>query len=259
MRFGIFNKFLILGNICFGSTTASTDYIHQSFIDIFLDFGSHFFGCLVVLPQTIRKSGIRVSTYIIRSTTGQLLQERFQLSGTKRAVQSDGKDISMLYRSQKRIKRLSRQRASSNIRNRNRKHQRNFSSQILHSCFCGQNSSFRIQCIENCFYQNSIYSPFKQSLHLFTVSFRKFIECQCTKSGIIYIRTHRASFVGRSYRTSNKAWLFGSSRCIFISNFTGQTSCRKIYLTAISLHMIICHRNSSCIKCICFDDISSCL
>ena len=75
------------------------------------------------------------------------------------------------------------------------------------------------------------HSP-QASLHLFTVSFRKFIECQCTKSGIIYIRTHRASFVGRSYRTGNKAWFFGSSRCIFISNFTGQTSCRKIYLTA---------------------------
>ena len=38
------------------------------------------------------------------------------------SIKQNIKDISMLYRSQKRIKRLSRQRASSNIRDRNRKH-----------------------------------------------------------------------------------------------------------------------------------------
>ena len=78
-----------LGNVLFRRTAASSDNIYQPFFDILLHFGSHIFGSLVILSQRIRQSGIRISTDIIRRTWSKLLQERFQLTGTKWAVQPD--------------------------------------------------------------------------------------------------------------------------------------------------------------------------
>ena len=144
MRLSILDEFLILSYIGLCSTTASSNDVDQFLVDILLDFGSHLLGCLVVLPQTVGKSSIGIGTYIIRSTASQLFQKRLQLLGSERTVQSDGENVSMLHRSQKRIKRLSRQGTSCYIRNRHRKHQRNLSSQFLHRGFCRQNSSFHI-------------------------------------------------------------------------------------------------------------------
>ena len=101
-------ELLITGDVFLRRTTTSTDDIHQPFINIFLHFGSHLIGSLVVLSQTVRKSGIGISTDIIWCTMRQMFQERFQLFRSERAVQTDRENFGMLYRSQERVKCLSR-------------------------------------------------------------------------------------------------------------------------------------------------------
>ena len=147
----------------------------------------------------------------------------------------------MLDGSQKSIQSLSRQSSSRHIRNGDGKHQRNFSSCLLHGKLCRTDSRLCIQCIKNSFNQNGIYPSFQQGLHLFYICRFKYIEGQGTKSRIIDIRTHRTGLIGRPYGTRYKTRLLRGASCIFIRNLPRQTCCRQIDFPTIRLHMIISH------------------
>ena len=248
----------ILGYVCLGSTTASSYDIHQTFIDILLHFPCHILRCLVVFTQAVRKSGIRISTDIIRRTTSQLLQERLQLLGTERAIQANGENRCMLYGSQKSIQCLAGQGTSSRIGHRDGKHQRNLPTDFFHCFHSCINSSLGIERIEDRFYQDGIYPTLKQGFHLFLIGIRQLIESNGTESRVVHIGTHGASLVGRSYRACHKTRLLRILGCIFIRQFTGKLGCSQVDFPTIVLHMIIRHRNALCIEGIGLDDIRPC-
>ena len=85
------------GDMFVRGAATSSKYIHQTFIQKLFHFGSHFVRRLFILPQTIGKTCVGVSTDIIRSMGSQLLQIRLHLTGTKRTVQSHGKNIRVLH------------------------------------------------------------------------------------------------------------------------------------------------------------------
>ena len=259
MRFGTFYQRTILCYIGFGRTTTSTNDVYQSFINVFLDLSSHNFGSLVVLSQTVRKSGIRISADVIRSTRSQLTQERLQLLGSKRAVQSNGENRCMLNGCQEGFQCLTGQGASTGIGNGNGQHQRNFPTRLLHGLASRIDSRLGIQCIEDGFNQNCIYPAFEQSIHLLLVSLNQFIERNGTESRVIHIRTHRTGLVGRPNGTCYKSGFIGVLACIFIGQFAGQLSSSQVYFPAIGFYPIIGHRNALCIERIGFDDIGSSL
>lgn len=134
--------------------------------------------------QTVGQSGIGISADVIRCTGSKLLQERFQLTGAKGAVQADREYIGMLHRSEKGFQSLPRQRTPSNIGNGHREHQGYMNSYSFHRLPCGKNSSLGIQRIKNSFYQQSIHTPFEQRFHLLTVGIGKFIVAQARKAGL---------------------------------------------------------------------------
>ena len=83
MRFCTSYQWNILSDVGFRCTTTTTDDVYQSFFDVFFYLTGHILGSLIVFTQTIRKTSIRIRTYIIRCTSSQLLQERLQLLGTE--------------------------------------------------------------------------------------------------------------------------------------------------------------------------------
>ena len=186
----ILYQLLIFGYIFLCSTTAATDNVYQSFIDILLNLLCHLFRSLVILSKAVRQAGIRIRAYIIRCAGSQSFKERFQLFCSERAVKSYRQYVCMLHRSKKSIKSLSGQSPSCNIGNCNRKHQRYFSASLLHRFLSSHYSCLGIQGIKNSFYENRIYPTINQCLHLDAVCRTKFIECKCTICRIIHIRTH---------------------------------------------------------------------
>ena len=132
----------------------------------------------------------------------------------------------MLYRCQESIQSLTGQSTSTCIRYGNGKHQRYLSLHFLHSLTGRKNSSLGIQRIENGFYQDSIHSPFQQSLHLLLVSLCQFIKSNGTESRIIHIRTHGTSLIGWTHRTCHKTRFIRILASIFIGQFTSQLSSR---------------------------------
>ena len=86
----------IFGNVCIGRTTATANDVYQTFLNILFHFMRHIGRRLVILSQAVGQSRIGVCTDIIRSTGSKLFQERFQLAGSKGAVQAYRKDIGML-------------------------------------------------------------------------------------------------------------------------------------------------------------------
>ena len=257
MRFSTLHQCTILCDISFGCTTTSTDDINQSFVNVFLHLGGHHFGSLVVLSQTVRKSGIWVGTDVIRSTRSQLTQERFQLLGSERTVQTYGENRCMLNRCQECFQRLTGQGTATGIGNSNGQHQRYFSTSLLHSFARRIDSRLGIQRIENGFNQNSIHPTFEQSIHLLLIGLNQFIERYGTISRVVYIRTHRTGFVGRANGTCYKTRFFRILACILIGQFAGQLSGGQVYFATIVFHPIIGHRNALCIERIGFDNIGS--
>ena len=248
----------VLGNVGICRSATATDNIHQALMDILFYFMRHIGRSLVVCTQTVGQSGIGISADVIRCTGSKLLQERFQLTGAKGAVQADREYIGMLHRSEKGFQSLPRQRTPSNIGNGHREHQGYMNSYSFHRLPYGKNSSLGIQRIKNSFYQQSIHTPFEQRFHLLTVGIGKFIVAQGTKGRIVHIGTHGAGLVRRSYGACHKTGFVGSKRSKLICHFACQAHCGKIHLTHIVLHMIIGHTDAGGTECICFDNIRTC-
>ena len=259
MRLCTFHQRRVLGNISLGRTATSTNDIHQTLFDVFIDLTSHIFWSLVVFTQAVRKTGIGICTNIIRCSGSQLLEVRFQLLGSERTIQANREYGCMLDRSQESIQCLTRQGASTCIGHRNGKHQRDFPTHLFHGFHSCIDSSLGIERIEDGFYQDGIHASFNQSFHLFLISQSQLIEGDGTKCRIVHIRTHGASLVGRPYRTCHKTRLIGIHASIFIGQLTSQLGSSQVDFATIVFHMIVGHRNTLGIKRIGFDDISTSL
>ena len=161
----------------------------------------------------------------------------------------------MFHRSQESVQRLTGQGTSTCIRHRYRKHQRDFTTHFLHRLTSSKNSSLSIERIEDSFNQDSIHATLKQGLHLLHIGTLQLIECDGTESRIVYIRTHRASLVGRAYRTCHKTRLIGIHVSILIGQLTSQLGSSQVDFATIVFHMIVGHRDTLRIEGIGFDDV----
>ena len=122
MRLGSPYQLGIFGNMSRCCTATTTQDIHQPFIDKGFYMNGHLFRRLVIRAEAVWQTGIRISTYIIRSIFCQFSQVWFHVGSAERAVHTE--NIGMLHGSQKRKQCLSGKRTSTLGRQRQRKHNR---------------------------------------------------------------------------------------------------------------------------------------
>ena len=163
------------GGVCrnkrFIRSATATDDVHESFVHEFTHLRGHRLGCLVVESHRVRQSGIGIGTDIIGCLTGQFLEERFHLGGTKRAVQSQREDVVGADTRQEGIERLATQRSSCKIAHGDGEHDRQSDTSARHHTVYGVDSHLRIQRVEDGLDEHGVYPTLYQSVSLLFVGF----------------------------------------------------------------------------------------
>ena len=107
---------------------------------------------------------------IPRSFSCQFGYERFHLSCSERAVESDGEDRVGAHACHEGVEGLSAQCSSGEVADSDRHHYGQVFLQSLHGGGGGVDGSLGVQCVEDGLYENDVSSAFYQSFHLFAVS-----------------------------------------------------------------------------------------
>ena len=196
-------------------TTASANDVHQPLVNHLSHLGCHALRSLVVESHRVRQTGIRIGGDIIRRLPGQLAQEGYHLTGTKRAVQSQTEYRITAHAGQKSIQRLSTQCSASQVAHRDADHQGQRLAMLRHGLHRRIDGHLCIQRIENRFYQQGIHPTLYQRVSLFVVGLIQLVVAHVAQSGIAHVRRHRTGLIRRPYRTCHK------TRFVCCSEFVG--------------------------------------
>ena len=114
-----------------------------------------------------------------------------------------------------------------------------------------------IERVEYGFDEQCVHAALQQCFHLLAIGTDQIVKSKGAQRGVVYIGTHGAGLVCRTYGTGHEAWFQGIACCVLVGQSSGQACGFQVHLAAICLQMIIRHGNPLGIKGIGLNDIST--
>ncbi len=185
------------------SPAASSDYIHITFMKHIGYLYHHFFRGLIILPKSIRQSGIRINHHGKRIFL-QCFHIFHHSVSAKATVEPYGKRFGMDNGGNSGIESLSGK-SSARFRKCERQNHRYSFPILLHSATSAPHRNFSVKSIENGFYLKNINPTLNQRFKLRHISINKDIPVH--SPCLIYALRHRQRFACGPHTSGNPTQL----------------------------------------------------
>ena len=194
---------------------------------------------LVVLSERIREAGVRVRTDPARRNAREFRQVRPHVTGAERAVDADRPGTRMLHREIERVHRLTRQRASALVGDRERDHQGQHHALLVLYFLNGDDRRFGIERVDDRFEQQNVNAAVDQTADLIDVRVFHFVERDVPKRGVVHVWRDRQRAIGRPHRSGDDARPGGPGGGDFVGDAAGKPRGFEVHLVGKVLEVVV--------------------
>ena len=215
----------LVSSDCFGDgtdmhrrrATAAANNVYEAAGSKLFNNRSHFGSALIIFAERIGQAGVGVCRNKRRGQARNLFDVWPQLIGTQSAVKTYRKRLTVPDRVPEGFYGLAGQRTATGIRNGARDHDRQLDGHVVKHFLNGEERSFGIQCVKDCFHQQQISAATDQTLDGDFIVHHQAVKVSVAVTRVVYIGRQRSSAAGWADDTRHKS---GPVRCLQIDLFT---------------------------------------